>query len=398
MFSGSFFDFQEKQVTRGSGEKVTNENLILSQEEGRIRFRVHNVDVNTRPPRSSKPTNLERAWLSLGKGPIHHMTPLPHGKEVFQVFTEHNSFAEAVHRAFFEHYPLRITPDAVWITILQGVAIHVNEHSEELRHKFVAHEGKKELLVIRPRFPETGEEWESGIDEFTSLIRGNVFPQILPLIDSRFSTTTKVDQTVMNIAVMDMNKCYFEYSMVCGCGIPWIELLGTAQDWQVLREKVESLRFLGLDAWLDALTEVLGHFERAVKGDIGDGSFWRSVVFLMGGSGMIGDPITGWLQAFFPYLQGQRNEFYLNHSVNSWKKDQLCSRNPSRSQGYENGRRADAVSLKNIPSGISQAPVFIQDLLNKKKYDMIFAGGLTGVVRGSDGALEVTTGYAILEK
>jgi hypothetical protein len=44
----------------------------------------------------------------------------------------------AVGRAFADHRPLVLTPDAVWLTIAQGVAQHVRLHAEQLRPRLVA--------------------------------------------------------------------------------------------------------------------------------------------------------------------------------------------------------------------------------------------------------------------
>ncbi|MGW0247382.1 DUF4419 domain-containing protein [Nocardia goodfellowii] len=39
----------------------------------------------------------------------------------------------AVGRAFAEHRPLVLSPDAVWLTIAQGLARHIRLHAERLR-------------------------------------------------------------------------------------------------------------------------------------------------------------------------------------------------------------------------------------------------------------------------
>lgn len=54
--------------------------------------------------------------------------------------------------AFYEHMPLRLSPDVIWITLARGFALHINLHAEELRHRFVSHHGKEKLVVNRPDF------------------------------------------------------------------------------------------------------------------------------------------------------------------------------------------------------------------------------------------------------
>ena len=49
--------------------------------------------------------------------------------------------------AYNLHHHLRIRPEDVWLSILTQLSFYINAHAEELRGKFVAHEGKKELEV-----------------------------------------------------------------------------------------------------------------------------------------------------------------------------------------------------------------------------------------------------------
>jgi hypothetical protein len=53
-----------------------------------------------------------------------------------------HSLIAAAHLAYQHHYPLVLTPDAVWLTLAQGLANHVNLHAERLRPLFVRHQGK----------------------------------------------------------------------------------------------------------------------------------------------------------------------------------------------------------------------------------------------------------------
>jgi hypothetical protein len=288
----------------------------------------------------------------------------------------------------------------------------VNENAEALRSKFVSHEGKKVITIFRPDIVlRSGRnDWESTITEFVAGIHKNVHENVHPMIDTTFSTTTSTDRTCMNIAVMDATKAYFELRMLCGCGIPYIELTGTPEDWTQLRQQASLLRRYDLDWWIDELDIVLEYFERAATGTVSaeDHKFWRSVVYLTGGSGMLSDPVTGWMQTFFPYLQGYEGKFLRNTALAQWKCDENGYAIPKKARELASGQGGGywgdhssvgiAVKLKNFPSGINQAPFQLENIAAGTKHAMLYAGGLTAVVQGKeDSVIEIQTGWAVVE-
>ncbi len=52
--------------------------------------------------------------------------------------------------AYSKHFPLKISPSQIFVMILQAIAINVDKNAEKLRDKFVKHQDKKKLVVIRP--------------------------------------------------------------------------------------------------------------------------------------------------------------------------------------------------------------------------------------------------------
>ena len=58
-----------------------------------------------------------------------------------------NGFMVAVVTAFAQHLPLELAPDHLWALITYAFAKHVDEHPEELRKKFVSHEGKQRIQI-----------------------------------------------------------------------------------------------------------------------------------------------------------------------------------------------------------------------------------------------------------
>src|SRR5580700_7649618 len=87
-----------------------------------------------------------------------------------------HGFVESAHWAFAEHYPLVLTPDAVWLCIAQGFAAHVNENAERLRGKFVRHEGQATIAVRRDDFVKgsPANPWPEVFGAFSDAIAAHL--------------------------------------------------------------------------------------------------------------------------------------------------------------------------------------------------------------------------------
>jgi hypothetical protein len=214
-----------------------------------------------------------------------------------------HAFVAAAHRAFMDHRPLCISPDAIWLLICQGVANHISVHSEEIRSRFVQHEGKLQIEVRRDDFVKGSPEnpWIEVVDELCRTIRDHSGPECT-LFEPSFTTTGPIERAVARIVFLDAMKSYFDYDVMTFCGIPAITLEGTADDWQKLADRVEQFGSLGLDWWLEPLRGILRQFLAAAQGSV-DRPFWQSFYRYRDESG--GPIVTGWISAFFPYLKDE---------------------------------------------------------------------------------------------
>ena len=195
-----------------------------------------------------------------------------------QSWSTENSFVEAVQKAYQSHYPLVLSPDIIWQCVAQGFAIHVNKNAEKLRHMFVAHEGKKKLVVRRDDFVKGSpdNDWEQAFGTFSDKIRENIGDEIHGLLTPEFSTTGPVEKASSQVVLMNIFKEYFEYRVRTLCGIPSITLEGTVEDWKMLREKTISLSRFDLHWWTDAVKPILDEFVKASSGEVNK-EFWQNV-------------------------------------------------------------------------------------------------------------------------
>ena len=64
-----------------------------------------------------------------------------------------------------------------------------------------------------------------------------------------FTTTTGINKIVSQIMLMNSVQEYFAFSMVLGCGIPYVDMKGTREDWVKLGDKIKNGRKLERQCW-----------------------------------------------------------------------------------------------------------------------------------------------------
>ena len=230
-----------------------------------------------------------------------------------------NSFIGAVNTAFDGHYPLVLSPDAIWMLIAQGFSRHVNANSEKLRSHFVEHEGKKELVVRRDDFVKGSADnpWPEVFSAFSDQIESHVGPKVHSTLTPDFTTTGPAEKAASQVVLMDTFKEYFEYTFMTLCGIPKITLEGTVDDWKKLRDKALALAEFDLAWWTDELKPVLEEFVNAASGRVNRG-FWSKIYKEADDSG--GPFVSGWILTLFPYV-GTGKDLSRNSYLKSWKEE-----------------------------------------------------------------------------
>lgn len=288
------------------------------------------------------------------------------GKPTFQdnlLNNGNHALLIAAYQAYADHYPLVISPDVLWLTIIQGFNDHISLHAEQLRHHFVEHQGKKNIHLDLDKYKSvTGNIWEYIVYELTDLVDKYVANNLVDLVQADFSTTDKTEQIAFKIALLDAVDDYFTYSGGITCGIPEIIIEGTPKDWKLLIEKTEQLAKYELDWWVDDLRPILQECLKASKGRF-NRKFW-SQIYNMPGGGCTSMYITGWIAKFFPYIKHQRNKMIgFDFSTVNINQRQFSSGIPT-------------LKLNDIPNGISEVDFILDDngFLSKKQILSGFIG------------------------
>ncbi|MDJ1184636.1 DUF4419 domain-containing protein [Roseofilum casamattae] len=356
---------------------------ILEQQQNEISFAVDDVEPAPKPlPTASAKSQLEE---QLGK-PLFAFS---HDDRFETVSAKYNHplahgihpLAFAVHLAFSEHRPLLLTPDIIWLTIAQGFSHHINNHAEQFRDRFVSHSGKETLKIEVLSIPETAEQWSNSVREWTLLLRDRVGADLYHLLECNFSTTTPNSLTASRIVMMDVFRQYFDYRMVCICGIPKITLLGTVEDWQSICDRVRAIAEYDLSWWTDRLLPICEEFVNTASGQPSL-SFWQQIYKPQDAYG--GDVITGWLAELFPYLLDD------------------MTKAPTRKNYILNIERSnltihDGISPDSLPLGLSQVPFKIA--LGKQEFALELLAGFIGVYQHPDeGTLSAEIGWSVQER
>lgn len=289
----------------------------------------------------------------------------------------------AVARAFAGHRPLVLSPDAVWLTITQGLAQHIRLHAEELRPRLVNHSGRRRLTVTMDQVPADAGSWADAVEHFTKLLGAEI--RDAEIFECDFTTSTDVERTAGRIVLMDAYSPYFAFWLTAVCGIPVITVTGIPEDWQKIRDRVEVIADFGLEEWCRSLIPITDQFVRAASGDV-DVSFWKRIFNPADAYG--GDVITGWVARLYPYLKtggviGRPNPL-LELPI-----DEPRDLTPSGFPGYQGpGIRSDAV-----PATLPKVTVNITDRNAGDNRQVSLYAGLAGVAQDEDGALRPVAGW-----
>ena len=307
-----------------------------------------------------------------------------------------NGLIAALHLCWSNHYPLVLTPDMIWLSVAQGFAHHVNANAEKLRDKFVEHEGKKTLEVRRSDLCKgsPNNPWSAILGEFSEQIRKNVGDKVHSMLTPSFSTTTPVEKAAAQVVLMNTFKTYFNYAILCICGIPAITLQGTVRDWEILKEKVSALTEYDLNWWVDSLIPILDQFISAASGNI-DCDFWHKIYQQHGGKHPYspGPYVTGWILSFFPYYESRNNGSYVlvrNEYLNLWSEVAPTEHNDDDRRG---------LTHRQFLGGVVSVPFIWTDGPTGREYNMNLYSGFMVVSQDPESkALRPEIGWAVADE
>ena len=285
----------------------------------------------------------------------------------------------AVHVAFAEHRPLVLSPDAIWITIAQGLARVARLEPEAMRGRLVHHEGSRRLVVTHPgSFPtEPG-----GIAAIVERMRDKVAEEIgdgpARLFTCDFTTSTDVERLASEIVLLDACSPFFDYGVECVCGIPSITLTGSAEDWRSVRRRIDAMRDLvagtRFSDWPARLGVIVDKLCEAAGG-APDRAFFQRIYKPRTAYGK--DLVTGWVAWLYPCVRREGRYDVVNP---------LLAHAPDRPLRGEERVQTDASALgwwsgpglraEDVPADLGECLFAVVDHLRGSRFDVTLRGGL----------------------
>lgn len=282
-----------------------------------------------------------------------------------------NPLVTAASIAHGQHRALELSPDVIWLTILQGLSIHFEENWGQWKNQvIVGPYDHREVQVSTADFPVGSLEspWGQLVEDATSTAYGAVDETVANLFGVSFSTTSRNDRVAMDLAFLAAVNSYLSlYDVTSICGIPQITLTGTPTDWHRIRQMVDTLDQFGLSWWTIHLRPICDQFIAASDGSP-DVSFWQQIYSTSDAICGTLDRVTGWIGKLFPYLSTtgfatRRNPLFI---------------------------AAEPPTIEEFPIGLREV-----SMRSQRGTTVQLAGGLIGVQQANDLTLSAKTGWAV---
>ena len=281
------------------------------------------------------------------------------------------------------HYPIKIKPDHIWLLILQAFSNHVNLNSEELRRYFVNFDGKQSLIVktsLSDIKQVDKKELENFSEQINAQMKNFLGEELIETLSPNFTTTDHDSTIVCKLSIMVAFKKFFEYEMhLCGCGIPYIILEGTAEDYEKIIRKAEQLRKYRFEWYINRIIPHIEKMVEAKKGNI-DIKYFKNIVQDNTITERVGALSgRGGHNEKFPILKGWILSFF------AYKRD---------------GKRFDGESIKvedfyKLASQKLIVPFKIVDEIHMKEYEMCYRVGFIGCNQNKRKEVIPVTGWIV---
>ncbi|WP_375559456.1 DUF4419 domain-containing protein [Bernardetia sp. OM2101] len=299
---------------------------------------------------------------------------------------------QTIHTSFDEHRPLVLSPDIIWLAITQGTSIHINENFKSLE-KIIFKKNKSKKLIIRNDSLEyDGKHWQELVtslsNETTKYTNSDFYSFFVP----KFSTTTKTQTTAYQVTLLNSYKKAFEYVGESGCGIPYITITGTKEDWELIYSRLKELDKLGLKYWRIELEPIIQEFIN-VFDDKKNTVFWKDIYKNILSYGHAYS--SGWIIKFFPYLPAIGKRIGMDTVKMDMKYEKIFIKNK-----FIEGNKylLSTLSTSDFPSSIVKVDITWNNQLKNETKKLNLYAGFFAIKQYPDKSLEPLISWAVCEQ
>jgi hypothetical protein len=124
--------------------------------------------------------------------------PLGYQEEKY-VYTRIHPMIGALHYGFAHHRPVCITPDMMWMMILQGFAEHISFNTDSLSPLLFKDTNEVDIKIGRDEFIRGSAEndWSTVFPEFSEEISNHTLSNVHPLFCKAFPRLTQTSRLVI---------------------------------------------------------------------------------------------------------------------------------------------------------------------------------------------------------
>lgn len=209
--------------------------------------------------------------------------------------TSPNEFIDMIASAYALHRIPTISPDDVWILILNYIAKNVNENENHYRPHLADKnnpDGKSVIEIMRNVYlPESPEFIDGLFSEFVAKMSEKSIPLISQLT-ADFSTTTTLTRLCSQISIAHLMEKYFSMRMIMMCGFPGIDLAGTVEDWENLKKKISSFNQIAHQSLQDYLAKCQDVMDKFINPESAD---WNNFFYKTNCGSGHDEAYDGWI-------------------------------------------------------------------------------------------------------
>ena len=180
---------------------------------------------------------------------------------------------------YFNHCPIKLNPNIIWQLILNNFSEYVQNHSDEksFRQKFVNFVGKKTLISVQiGSYNDVNKYQKDIIKDFCEQISENIGKELIDILTPNFSTSNENSIIAGKVSIMSSFNNFFDYEvMALSCGIPYIILEGSLNDWENILNKLKFL--FKYDFYIKDMEKDIIEIINTKKGKI-DLEFWSKII------------------------------------------------------------------------------------------------------------------------